>query len=91
MNVFRFVKIFYLSGVEKKTVTRFCHSLFPTISQVKDVIKIARKQKRKNQGTPNKAPFVKKFSIWTKKWYTVSGLVNGPLRPRTHSRTLYVP
>lgn len=54
-------------------------------------LKIARKQKRKNQGTPNKAPFVKKFSIWTKKWYTVSGLVNGPLRPRTHSRTLYVP
>jgi hypothetical protein len=75
----------------KRAVTRFLSQPFPTISQVKDVIKIARKQKRKNQGTPNKAPFVKKFSIWAKKWYTVSGLVNGPLRPRTHSRTLYVP
>ena len=61
MNVFRFVKIFYLSGVEKKTVTRFCHSLFPTISQVKGARKIARKRKRQNQSTPNKAPFVKNF------------------------------
>ena len=79
--------LFGIRGCDKTFVT----ASFPTISQVKDVIKIARKQKRKNQGTPNKAPFVKKFSIWTKKWYTVSGLVNGPLRPRTHSRTLYVP
>ena len=80
-------RLFKKRGCDKTFVT----ASFPTISQVKDVIKIARKQKRKNQGTPNKAPFVKKFSIWTKKWYTVSGLVNGPLRPRTHSRTLYVP
>ena len=34
---------------------------FPTISQVKGVRKIARKRKRQNQGTPNKAPFVKNF------------------------------
>ncbi len=39
----------------------FVTVFFPTISQVKDVIKIARKQKRKNQGTPNKTPFVKKI------------------------------
>ena len=42
-------------------MTIFLSQSFPTISQVKDVIKIARKQKRKNQGTPNKAPFVKKI------------------------------
>lgn len=72
-------------------MTKFVSQPFPTISQVKGARKIARKRKRQNQGTPNKAPFVKKFSIWAKKWYTVSGLVNGPLRPRTHSRTLYVP
>ncbi|MDQ8493981.1 hypothetical protein Q3F86_14140, partial [Enterococcus faecium] len=39
----------------------FCHNLFPTISQVKGVRKIAHKRKRQNQGTPNKAPFVKNF------------------------------
>ncbi|MDT2791564.1 ABC transporter permease subunit [Enterococcus lactis] len=37
------------------------HPLFPTISQVKGARKIARKRKRQNQGTPNKAPFVKNF------------------------------
>ena len=37
------------------------HNLFPTISQVKGVRKIAHKRKRQNQGTPNKAPFVKNF------------------------------
>ncbi|MBE2902683.1 hypothetical protein CI259_09690 [Enterococcus faecium] len=45
----------------KEVVTRLLSQPLPTISQVKDVIKIARKQKRKNQGTPNKAPFVKNF------------------------------
>ena len=39
----------------------FCHNLFPTISQVKGARKIARKRKRQNQSTPNKAPFVKNF------------------------------
>ncbi len=39
----------------------FCHNLFPTISQVKGVRKIAHKRKRQNQGTPNKASFVKNF------------------------------
>ena len=34
---------------------------FPTISQVKGVRKIAHKRKRQNQGTPNKASFVKNF------------------------------
>ena len=42
-------------------MTKTCHNLFPTISQVKGVRKIARKRKRQNQGTPNKAPFVKNF------------------------------
>ena len=72
-------------------VKRFCPSLFPTISQVKGARKIARKRKRQNQGTPNKAPFVKNFRSGQRSGILVSGLVNGPLRPRTHSRTLYVP
>ena len=46
---------------KKGTVTVFCHSPFPTISQVKGVRKIAHKRKRQNQGTPNKASFVKNF------------------------------
>ncbi len=46
----------------KKAVTRLLSQpLFPTISQVKGARKIARKRKRQNQGTPNKAPFVKNF------------------------------
>ncbi|MFS1223950.1 hypothetical protein ACFDCI_12035, partial [Enterococcus lactis] len=46
---------------EKEVVTRFVTASFPTISQVKGVRKIAHKRKRQNQGTPNKAPFVKNF------------------------------
>ena len=43
------------------TVTKDVSQSFPTISQVKGARKIARKRKRQNQGTPNKAPFVKNF------------------------------
>ncbi|MDQ8578916.1 hypothetical protein Q3F65_11235, partial [Enterococcus faecium] len=46
---------------EKEVVTRFVTASLPTISQVKGARKIARKRKRQNQGTPNKAPFVKNF------------------------------
>ncbi|WP_206600234.1 hypothetical protein, partial [Enterococcus faecium] len=54
-------------GVGRRTpFTRGCDSIFvttsfPTISQVKGVRKIAHKRKRQNQGTPNKASFVKNF------------------------------
>ena len=47
--------------IKKEVVTKTCHNLFPTISQVKGVRKIAHKRKRQNQGTPNKASFVKNF------------------------------
>ena len=43
------------------TVTKDVSQPFPTISQVKGARKIARKRKRQNQGTLNKAPFVKNF------------------------------
>ncbi len=45
----------------KEVVTRLLSQPFPTISQVKGARKIARKRKRQNQGTPNKAPFIKNF------------------------------
>ncbi|MDV2916820.1 hypothetical protein ACFDD5_08915, partial [Enterococcus lactis] len=49
--------LFRIRGCDKIFVTVF----FPTISQVKGVRKIAHKRKRQNQGTPNKASFVKNF------------------------------
>ncbi|ELB59077.1 hypothetical protein OKS_04494 [Enterococcus faecium EnGen0047] len=44
-----------------EVVTSRLSQPFPTISQVKGARKIARKRKRQNQGTLNKAPFVKNF------------------------------
>ena len=59
---------------KKKVVTRFLSQPFPTISQVKGARKIARKRKRQNQGTPNKAPFVKIFDLGKEvvycKWFS---------------------